>query len=145
MENLNRLLKGTIAEFLGITFTEVGADYLKGKMPVWERTRQPLHLLHGGAHTVFAETLATYAANLVIDYREWYALAFQTQTHILRSAEEEEHGWVEGVTRLVYQGRRHQLWQVWTYLPSGELCATTLVSIIVRPQDALSRRRKTFE
>ena len=40
---------------LGIEFIELGADYLKGRMPVDARTKQPFGILHGGASVALAE------------------------------------------------------------------------------------------
>ena len=52
---------------IGIKITQIGDDYLKGSMPVDDRTKQPAGLLHGGANCVLAETLASVGAYLVID------------------------------------------------------------------------------
>ena len=49
LDALNALSRGTAMEPLGIAFTEIGPDYLRGTMPVDARTRQPYGLLHGGA------------------------------------------------------------------------------------------------
>lgn len=48
---------------LGLVFREVGAQRCVATMPV-EGNEQPLGLLHGGAHVVLAETLASVAASL---------------------------------------------------------------------------------
>ncbi|HRH36503.1 MAG TPA: hotdog fold thioesterase, partial [Catalimonadaceae bacterium] len=42
---------------LGIEFTEIGPDYLKARMPVDSRTKQPFGLLHGGASVALSETV----------------------------------------------------------------------------------------
>ena len=43
----NTLNKNTLGETLGIEITEVGENYVEGKMPVDHRTQQPFGLLHG--------------------------------------------------------------------------------------------------
>ena len=48
-----------LVSHIGIELLEFGPDFLKGRMPVDERTRQPFGLLHGGASVVLAETLAS--------------------------------------------------------------------------------------
>ena len=58
---------GLLASHLGIEFTEFGADFLRGTMPVEPRTHQPMGYLHGGASLVLAETLGSVAANYVVD------------------------------------------------------------------------------
>jgi 1,4-dihydroxy-2-naphthoyl-CoA hydrolase len=46
---------------------EIGEDYLRGRMPVDQRTRQPAGALHGGVSVAFAETLASWSAAHVVD------------------------------------------------------------------------------
>lgn len=64
LEQLNALSARTAMASLGIVFTEIGPDYLRGTMPVDARTHQPYGLLHGGASVVLAETLGSVAAAL---------------------------------------------------------------------------------
>src|SRR3990167_3901299 len=52
----------TAASHLGIEITEVGDDFLRGRVPVDERTRQPFGILHGGVSVVLAETLGSIGA-----------------------------------------------------------------------------------
>ncbi len=52
----------TAVSHLGIEFTEVGDDFLRARVPVDERTRQPFGLLHGGVSVVLAETLGSVGA-----------------------------------------------------------------------------------
>ena len=64
VEELNDLSAGTMAEILGIRFTELGDDYLEATMPVSNNTRQPYGLLHGGASAALAETVGSVASSL---------------------------------------------------------------------------------
>ena len=52
--------KDTMVEHLGIEVTELGDDFVRGTMPVDDRTKQPFGILHGGASVALAETLASY-------------------------------------------------------------------------------------
>ncbi|HPW09435.1 MAG TPA: hotdog fold thioesterase, partial [Burkholderiaceae bacterium] len=47
---------------LGMEFLEVGDDFIRGRVPVDKRTRQPYGLLHGGVSVVLAETLGSCGA-----------------------------------------------------------------------------------
>ena len=49
---------------IGIEITDMGEDYLCGKMPVDERTVQPFGLLHGGASVALAETLGSIGGGI---------------------------------------------------------------------------------
>ena len=48
-----------IDELLEIEIIELGSDFIKTKMPVNSKTKQPLGLLHGGASCVLAESTAS--------------------------------------------------------------------------------------
>ena len=50
-----------IDKSLGIEFIELGDNFLKAKMPVNDKTKQPLGLLHGGASCVLAESVASFS------------------------------------------------------------------------------------
>ena len=49
IESIDWMNAKTLAESLNIRVTEIGSDYIKGTMPVDERTKQPFGLLHGAA------------------------------------------------------------------------------------------------
>ncbi len=67
IEDLKNRSKNTLVENIGIEYIEIGDDFIKAKMPVDNRTKQPYGLLHGGASLAFAETLGSVAARLSID------------------------------------------------------------------------------
>ena len=52
LEECNRRGLGCANGNLGIELIAVGDDYLKARMPVDQRTRQPAGVLHGGASVV---------------------------------------------------------------------------------------------
>ncbi|MGD8386738.1 MAG: PaaI family thioesterase [Desulfobacteraceae bacterium] len=58
---------GSANQHVGIEITEVGPDYLKARIPVDDRTRQPGGVLHGGISVVLAETLASWGAEYAVD------------------------------------------------------------------------------
>jgi 1,4-dihydroxy-2-naphthoyl-CoA hydrolase len=67
LETLNSWGKGNMVEHVGIEFIELTADYIKAKMPVDHRTKQPFGLLHGGASVVLAETMGSIASALSVE------------------------------------------------------------------------------
>jgi 1,4-dihydroxy-2-naphthoyl-CoA hydrolase len=66
LEQLNEVQRKTLSQHVGIQITEIGADFLRGRMPVDERTKQPAGLLHGGASVALAETLGSVASTLCL-------------------------------------------------------------------------------
>ena len=49
IEKFSKVGQKTMGDFLGIEWVEIGDDFIKARMPVDERTKQPYGLLHGGA------------------------------------------------------------------------------------------------
>ncbi len=98
-----------MADHLGIEIEEAGDDYLIGKMPVDERTRQPYGLLHGGASCVLAETLGSVAATLCIDMERQIAVGIEINANHIRSV---SSGFVFGKVTTVHIGRSTQVWDI---------------------------------
>jgi 1,4-dihydroxy-2-naphthoyl-CoA hydrolase len=94
---------------LGIEFTELGADFLRGRMPVNERTRQPFGILHGGASVALAETLGSVAAGLVVDPDKYRVVGQEINANHVRAVSD---GFVIGTTRPFHLGRRSHVWEI---------------------------------
>ena len=112
LEVMNTVHEGTLMETLGIVITEIGDDYVKGTMPVDERTKQPYGILHGGASLGLAETLASTGAGLCIDNSKYKIVGQEINANHLRSATE---GLVTGIASPVFVGQRTQVWEVKIY------------------------------
>ncbi len=108
-EALNKLSRNTMAERIGIEFTEVGDDYLEARMPVDERTRQPFGLLHGGASVALAETMGSVAAACCVDPARQFCVGLEINANHVRGAKQ---GFVKGVTRHIHIGKKTQVWEI---------------------------------
>ena len=109
VEELNKMGANTISEVLGMSFTEIGDNYLIAKMPVDKRTHQPYGLLHGGASVVLAETLGSVAAMLMVDSEKFYCVGLDINANHIRGIKE---GWVYGKTTAVHIGKTTQVWYI---------------------------------
>jgi len=109
LDALNQMSENTAVGHLGIEFTEVGEDYLTATMPVDERTRQPMGLLHGGASVLLAETLGSVASVLCIDFPRQQAVGLEINANHLRSV---RSGLVTGVVKAIRVGRRNHVWEI---------------------------------
>jgi uncharacterized protein (TIGR00369 family) len=129
--SLTRLLAGTAGESLGITITEVGADFLRGTMPVDARTKQPFGLLHGGSSVLLAETLASLAGYLCLDADAGQqAAGIEINANHLRSVTE---GVVTGTARPIHLGRATQVWEIRIEDAQGRLaCICRMTAAVVR-------------
>ena len=106
---LNELGKNTLKEQLGIVFTEVGPNYLRATMPVDHRTIQYFGMLHGGASLALAETVASTAANFVINPQTHYAVGLEINANHLRSL---RAGQVYAHAEPIHLGRLTQVWHI---------------------------------
>jgi 1,4-dihydroxy-2-naphthoyl-CoA hydrolase len=94
---------------LGIEFTELGPDFVRGRMPVDGRTRQPFGILHGGASVALAETLGSTAASLVVDRSKQRCVGQEINANHVRAVAD---GYVIGTARPAHIGRRSQVWEI---------------------------------
>ena len=131
LEGLNMLNVDTMAEMLGLEFTEIGDDYIKATMPVTARTVQPFRILHGGANVALAETLGSVASTLCIaDMTAHTAVGLEINANHLKSVR--EGGRVEGTVRPVRVGRQVHVWQIDIRdLESGELSCTSRLTVAI--------------
>src|SRR5215207_5351753 len=106
LEDVRHRGAGTMIEFIGITITELGDDFLRGTMPVDHRTLQPMGLLHGGASAALAETLGSLAANLVVDDKKQYCVGLDINANHIRAARE---GLVIGTAKPLHLGGTTQV------------------------------------
>ena len=109
IESLNQRGLPCASGLLGIEVLEAGEDYLKARMPVDARTRQPAGVLHGGVSVVLAETLASWAATLVVDPAKYHCVGQEINANHVRAV---ASGWVYGVTRPLHLGRKSHVWDV---------------------------------
>lgn len=127
-DKINKIHEGSAVERLGIEFTEVGPDFLRARMPVDERTRQPLGVLHGGSSVVLAETLGSLAGVMCTD-EGWTAVGLDINANHLRAVRE---GWVTGTCRAVHVGRNTQVWQIDITDELGRtICVSRMTSAVI--------------
>jgi len=125
--------KGTMIEHVGIELVEAGDDFIKGRMPVDHRTRQPAGLLHGGASVVLSETLASLGANYCVDRAKLVCVGQEINANHIRSATD---GWVYGVAKPYHLGRTSQVWEVKITDEKDKLVCISRVTMAVIPKPA---------
>ncbi|HHP7240769.1 MAG TPA: hotdog fold thioesterase [Cyclobacteriaceae bacterium] len=115
-------------EYVGIEITDVGSDYLKAKMPVNERTRQPLGLLHGGASVVLSESLGSIAASCTLDPTKQFCVGLEINANHIKSVKE---GYVFGVVQSIHIGKKTQIWQTKITNEKNELVSISRLTMAV--------------
>lgn len=132
LEEINARSADTAVAHLGIEITEVGGDYLVGRVPVDHRTKQPFGLLHGGVSVVLAETLGSIAA-FHASPEGHLAVGLDINANHLRSV---RSGWVTGTARPVHIGRTTQVWQIDMVDERGQMnCVSRITMAILPPKD----------
>ena len=109
LELIAKRNQNTMAEYLGIAFVEIGADFLKAKMPVDQRTRQAIGIMHGGASCVLAETTGSVAANYCVDLTLQYCVGLDINTNHVRQI---STGFVFATASPYHLGTTTQVWAI---------------------------------
>lgn len=132
MQQLEGLGTGTMAEWLGIEWVEVGPDFIRARMPVDHRTRQPYGLLHGGASVALAETIGSVGAAYTVDPAKFIAVGMEINANHVRSA---RSGYVQAIARPLHKGGTTQVWDIRITDEKDKLvCVSRLtVAILKRP------------
>lgn len=131
VEGLTLISKDTAVDHLGIEFLEVGDDFIRARMPVDKRTRQPYGLLHGGVSVVLAETLGSCGAAFTSPEGH-RAVGLDINANHLKGV---TSGWVTGTVRPVHLGRTTQVWQIDMCNDAGALtCVSRITMAVLAPQ-----------
>jgi 1,4-dihydroxy-2-naphthoyl-CoA hydrolase len=109
LSDLNAMNNGTLMQHLGIEYTELGNDYICGRMPVDERTKQPAGLLHGGASAALAESLGSIGSVLMIDNETQAIVGIEINANHLRKVKE---GFVYGKATLIANSKKLHVWEI---------------------------------
>ena len=134
VEDLNKMSANTLAETLGILFTEIGDDYIKCTMPVDHRTKQPFGLLHGGASAALAENMGSVASVLSLDDPSKQGIVgVELNANHLRSATE---GIVTGTLKPFKVGRKIHVWNIEIHNEQNKLICVSRLTIMVINRNA---------
>lgn len=107
-EMMTTASEGTFADLLGLRYTEISPDRVRGEWIVKPHLYQPAGIVNGGVYCTVIETLASIAGGV------WYGergtvVGVNNNTDFLRAVRE---GTLYGEATPVHRGRTQQLWQV---------------------------------
>ena len=124
--------QNTMQGAIGIRITEVGDDFLRGTMPVDERTKQPWGLLHGGASVALAETLGSMAGWMCLPDDGSRCVGVEINANHLKAMRD---GAVTGTAKPLHLGRSTQVWEI--RITDGQdalVCISRLTLAVVAPR-----------
>lgn len=109
MESIKQANIGTLGETLGINVTYLGYDKVEATMPVNEKTRQPMGLLHGGASVALAETVASIGGWYHVAEKGQVVVGQEINANHLRPVRD---GFVKAVGMPIHLGKTSQVWEI---------------------------------
>lgn len=122
----------TMAEHLAMEWVEVGAEHLKMRMPVDQRTHQPYGLLHGGASCALAETIGSVASHFIIDPEKFICVGLEINANHVRGV---RSGYVTATCTPLHIGASTHVWDIKIHDEREKLiCISRLtVAILKKP------------
>ena len=131
LEALNTITKNTLMETLGITYTDVGEDYLVATMPINSTVHQPMGLLHGGATVALAESVGSAASHMFIDTGAFIVKGIEITANHLKSKKE---GMVTATATILHKGKTTHLWKIEVTDSDGAMVSFCKLTNIVLPK-----------
>lgn len=128
-ERFSDMAKNTLLETLKIELVDYGDDFLILKMPVTSKVHQPDGVLHGGATVALAETTGSFAAELLLDTKQFFVRGIEISANHIKSVRD---GNVFAKATFIHKGRTTQLFEIKVTDDSDNLislCKLTTISL----------------
>ena len=121
----------TLDSHLGFEIIEVKEDSARARVAVTNRVLQPYGLVHGGVYAALAESLASVATAAAVWEDGNIAVGLSNATSFARPA---TTGTVHATATRRHRGRTTWIWDIDMTDDEGRLCATTRMTLAVRPR-----------
>jgi 1,4-dihydroxy-2-naphthoyl-CoA hydrolase len=133
LAELNAMNRNTLMEQLGIEYIEVTLGFVHARMPVNEKTCQPMGILHGGSSLALAETVGSLGSAFMVGLDIHDVRGSHMSANHVRPA---RNGWVYAHARIIHQGKNTHVWNIDITDESGQLVSTCRLTnfIIARNQ-----------
>ena len=128
LKRINDSIQNTMTSTIGIEITDMGDDFICGKMPVDERTTQPFGLLHGGASAALAETLGSIGGGIKVYSNNETVVGIEINANHLKSARD---GWVYGKATPIRIGKKIQVWNIEITNEDDDLICVSRLTLVV--------------
>ena len=132
IETLNELNKNTLMEQLGIEYLEVKDGFVYARMPVNEKTMQPMGILHGGSSLALAETLGSLGSAFIVDLEKNDVRGSHMSANHVRAA---RLGWVFAKAVIIHRGRNTHVWNIDIFDEDDQLVSTCRLTNFIIAKD----------
>ena len=114
----------------GLEVDEASEELVRGHVPFRHELTQPVGLVHGGVYAAVAEALASLGTNVGVFGGGEIGLGMSNNSTFLRPV---SGGTIHATARRRHRGRTTWVWVVDLTDDRGHLCATSRVTVAVRP------------
>jgi 1,4-dihydroxy-2-naphthoyl-CoA hydrolase len=114
----------------GLEIVDASDELVRGRVRVLDELKQPTGVVHGGVYASIAEALASLGTNVGVNADGNVGLGMSNHSSFLRPVSD---GIVHAEARRRHRGRTTWIWDVDLTDDQGRLCATSRVTIAVRP------------
>ena len=129
LNDIQWMLNDNMCTTIGIEITEITPDSIKGRMPVDNRTVQPMKILHGGASVALAETLGSVGSNLIVDNSKYACVGLDINANHIRPA---SNGYVYAEAKPIHIGKKTHVWSIEIKNEAGKMvCISRLTMAVV--------------
>ena len=128
LQKIQESIQDTMSSAIGIEITDVGDDFICGKMPVDKRTVQRFDILHGGASVALAESLGSIIGSMQIDVDTEMVVGVEINANHLKSI---KAGWVYGKAVPIRIGKKIQVWEIKITNEKSELVCISRLTLAV--------------
>ncbi|RIN78849.1 PaaI family thioesterase [Staphylococcus simulans] len=120
-----------LLEVLEMEVLNVETGYVKMKMPVSDKVKQPFGYLHGGATMALGETACSIGAAHMVDTDKIIPVGLEMNTNHIRSATE---GYVYAIAELIHGGRSTQVWNINLVDDQDKLISVMRGTMMLKPR-----------
>jgi 1,4-dihydroxy-2-naphthoyl-CoA hydrolase len=122
--------EGTLDRVLGFESYEIGPELARARAEVGQQHKQPYGIVHGGVYAAMAESLASQATAVGVYEDGNIAVGMSNFTSYMRPI---ASGTIHAEARRRHRGSTTWVWEVDLTDDDGRLCATSRVTVAVRP------------
>ncbi|MDP3463105.1 MAG: PaaI family thioesterase [Bacteroidales bacterium] len=133
MAELNAMNRNTLMEQLGIEYLELRNGYVLARMPVNERTKQPMGILHGGSSLALAETVGSIGSAFIVDLDKNDVRGSHMSANHVRAAKD---GWVYANATIIHRGKNTHVWNIDIVDDEKQLVSTCRLTNFIIPKNS---------
>ena len=116
---------------IGVEYLDFDETTASARLLVTDAVRQPHGIVHGGAYSVIAEGLCSYATGAAVLGDDLVAMGQANQATFIRPISE---GHIHADATVRHRGRTTWIWDCEFTDDQGRLCAMVRMTVAVRPR-----------